>query len=128
MFNTLAVGLGGFIGAMSRYLFSIVVNRWNNSHFPIATLLINVLGSFLIGLLTQLLISICPDNKRLQLFLTTGILGGFTTFSTFSIETVNLFQDGNTVLAIVNILSSIGFCLIGVLLGKYIAKMVVGVL
>lgn len=123
MMNALAVGCGGFIGAVSRYLLSIFINRYNISSFPISTLIINVIGSFLIGLLAQLLSALCPENKRLQLFLTTGILGGFTTFSTFSLETINLYQNGNTIFAIANVILSIMFCLLGVLLGKMLAKM-----
>jgi CrcB protein len=122
MLNALAVGCGGFIGATSRYLLSIFIARYNNSAFPISTLIINVLGSFLIGLLTELLKNLFPNNKKIQLFLTTGILGGFTTFSTFSLETINLYQNGNTIFAIANVILSIAFCLVGVLLGKMLAK------
>ncbi len=120
--NALAVGLGGFIGAVSRYFVSTFINKINTCGFPIATLIINILGSFLIGLLTQLLLGLWPDNKKLQLFLTTGILGGFTTFSTFSLETVNLFQNGKAVFGVVNIVLSVAFCLTGVVLGKMLAK------
>lgn len=125
--NVIVVGLGGFIGAASRYYISTLINKINTSGFPIATLIINILGSFLIGLLTQLLVGLCPDNKKLQLFLTTGILGGFTTFSTFSLETVNLFQDGKAVFGVANIILSIAFCLIGVVLGKMLAKTIVNI-
>ena len=125
MMNALAVGCGGFIGAVFRYLLSIFINRFNTNGFPISTLIINVLGSFLIGLLTQVLINSYPNNKKLQLFLTTGILGGFTTFSTFSLETINLYQNGNTVFAISNVILSIAFCLVGVVLGKVLAKLLI---
>ncbi len=125
MLNALAVGCGGFIGAVSRYYLSVLISRYNNSGFPISTLIINVLGSFLIGLITEVLINLYPNNKKMQLFLTTGILGGFTTFSTFSLETINLYQNGNTIFAIANVVFSITFCLAGVVLGKMLAKMFV---
>lgn len=122
--NALAVGCGGFIGAVARYLLSATINRFNIGNFPISTLIINILGSFLIGLLSQLFSSMYPDNKKMLLFLTTGILGGFTTFSTFSLETVNLYQNGNTIYAVLNIFFSLTFCLSGAFLGKMLAKIV----
>lgn len=125
MLNALSVGFGGFIGAVSRYLLAILINRYNTGSFPISTLVINVSGSFLIGLLTQVLSVVYPDNKKLQLFLTTGILGGYTTFSTFSLETVTLYQNGHTVFAILNVALSVAFCVAGVFLGKILAKVIV---
>ncbi|MDF2985658.1 MAG: CrcB protein [Eubacterium sp.] len=125
MLNALAVGSGGFIGAVLRYLMTILINRVNTGSFPVATLVINILGSFLIGLLTQVVPSLYPNNKKLLLFLTTGILGGFTTFSTFSLDTVNLYQNGNTAFAILNVVLSVVFCLTGVILGKILAKVIV---
>ncbi len=122
--NALAVGCGGFIGAAARYLFSVFVNRINTGNFPISTLIINILGSFLIGFLTQLFSSLYPSNKKLLLFLTTGILGGFTTFSTFSLETVNLYQSGNMLYAALNIIFSIVFCISGAFLGKMLAGII----
>ncbi len=122
--NALAVGCGGFIGAAARYLFSVFVNRFNTGNFPVSTLIINILGSFLIGFLTQLFFNLYPDNKRLLLFLTTGILGGFTTFSTFSLETVNLYQNGNMLYAALNIIFSIIFCISGAFLGKMLAGVI----
>ena len=125
MLNALVVGCGGFIGAASRYLLSLLINRYNLNAFPVSTLIINIFGSFLIGLLVEILAVQNPNNKKLLLFLTTGILGGFTTFSTFSLETINLYQNGNTFLAILNIVLSIVFCLVGVVLGKALARVII---
>ncbi len=123
--NALVVGCGGFIGAVSRYLLSTYINRLISSSLPVATLVINILGSFLIGLIAQQLPLLFPNNKRLPLFLTTGILGGFTTFSAFSMETVNLYQNGYTAYAVLNVVLSITFCIAGTILGKFLAKVIV---
>lgn len=124
MLNALAVGCGGFIGAVSRYMLALLINKHNAGGFPIATLIINIVGSFLIGLLSQLFSTLFPNNKKLLLFLTTGILGGFTTFSTFSLETVNLYQNGDTIYAVLNVVLSVLFCLVGVVLGKVLARII----
>ena len=71
--------------------------------------------------LSELLARVCPDRNRLRLFLTTGVMGGFTTFSTFSLETVNLFQAGRPWLAAANVLLSVVFCLAGAAAGKLCA-------
>jgi fluoride exporter len=126
MMNAFIVGCGGFIGAVARYSLSNLINKVNSGNFPVSTLIINLAGSFLIGFLTQLFSSWYPNNKKLLLFLTTGILGGFTTFSAFSLETVNLYQNGNTLYAVLNVLFSIIFCLTGAALGKILAKVTAG--
>lgn len=125
MLNALAVSCGGFIGAGSRYLLSTMINKANTGNFPISTLIINFLGSFLIGILAQLFSDLYPNNKKTQLFLSTGILGGFTTFSTFSLETVNLFQTGHTFYAVLNAVLSIFFCVTGTAVGKMLIHKIV---
>ena len=125
MLKILVVGSGGFIGAASRYVLAIFINKLYSGNFPTSTLIINVLGSFLIGFLTQLFAGNYPDNKNMMIFLTTGVLGGFTTFSTFSLETINLFQNGNTLQAALNMFLSIVFCLTGTFLGKLLANIFV---
>ena len=88
----LAVAGGGAIGSVARYVIGVLLLRAGNG-FPVSTLLINVVGSFLIGLSARLFDA--PDhNQVLRVALTVGICGGFTTFSTFSAETVTLLQQG----------------------------------
>lgn len=88
----LAVAGGGAIGSVARYVIGVLLVRAGNG-FPVSTLLVNVVGSFLIGLFARLFDA--PDhNQVLRVALTVGICGGFTTFSTFSAETVTLLQQG----------------------------------
>lgn len=117
--NVLLVGCGGFLGAVLRYLISCGIGKLFSGRFPLATLLINIAGCFLIGFVTAVFI----NNKRAALFFATGILGGFTTFSTFSLETLQLWQNGDTLLAALNIFLSMIFGLLGVVAGKKLAAL-----
>ena len=122
MLQVFLVGCGGFIGACCRYLLSLGFQRWDFQGFPVATLLANVIGAFFMGFITALFSQCFPDKKGLQLVLTTGTLGGFTTFSTFSLETVNLYQSGHWGQGSIYLLMSIGGCLSGILLGRLAAS------
>jgi len=102
----LFVGIGGFIGAISRFLLSGYFQKLSQTNFPFGTLGVNIIGSFLLGILffifTQ--ISIPPNIKSL---LTTGMMGAFTTYSTFAFETFLLIQGGSYILATLNILLNV---------------------
>ena len=99
MLNCLAVGLGGFIGSVLRYLIGLV--KLNEGlAFPVKTLVINVVGAFAIGIITALALKQSNLDPRLVLFLKVGICGGFTTFSTFALESVQLFQSGKGAMAL----------------------------
>lgn len=90
----LLVCIGGGLGSGARYAVALLAARWNATGFPFATLAVNIVGAFLIAIAMGLTLrgeDISPD---LKLFLTTGVLGGFTTFSSFSFETVTLAQRG----------------------------------
>ncbi len=111
----LFVGLGGFFGAISRYLIAGWVQRAAGGFFPVGTLSVNVLGSFIIGFLILYFEHyIAPQYKAMAV---TGFLGALTTFSTFSYETVAMLQDGNYSRALLsillNVLLSIGATLVG---------------
>ena len=107
----LAIGSGGFIGAVLRYLSNNYLSHYFSHQFPYGILLINIFGSFLMGVIFSLFITatFLSHNPKLYSFLTAGILGAFTTYSTFAIESFILFESGHTTLAIFNIiLNSVG--------------------
>lgn len=118
MNQLLAVAFGGAVGALLRFFVSTGMHTWLGRGFPYGTLTVNVLGSFLMGLLTEALIlqkfAISLEYRAAILI---GLFGGFTTFSTFSLETFYLLEEGNHAKAALNILLSVGFCLFAVWLG-----------
>lgn len=121
MIKCLVVGMGGFIGAICRYLCGLALASLSGA-FPLATLLINLVGSLLIGGITEFSLKIIPLNPNLLAFLTVGICGGFTTFSTFSLETFNLFEKGKLAFGVVYVLTSVLLCLVGIFVGKAIVR------
>jgi fluoride exporter len=121
MLKILYVGVGGFIGASLRYMVSIYSPKLFGTQLPYGTLLVNVLGGILIGFIMEMCLSINLISQNLKLFLTTGILGGLTTFSTFSYETITLFNDSKYLLGSLNLSLNLFLSLGGVVLGKVIS-------
>ncbi|MFA0815326.1 MAG: fluoride efflux transporter CrcB [Anaerofustis sp.] len=115
------VGLGGAVGAIMRYMVSLVFSA-SNSPFPFITLLINFIGAFVIGLLSEYSGQIMPIDPKALLFLSTGLCGGFTTFSTFSLETSNLLSGGKFGLAALYATLSVLLCLLGIFFAKFIVS------
>lgn len=115
MKTALLIGLGSFIGGMLRYGVSLIQKEFAGN-FPWATLSVNLIGCFLIGIVYGWSSKGNTDTIW-QLFLTTGILGGFTTFSAFSLETVNMFRSGQTGFALLYILISVLVGLLATLIG-----------
>jgi len=122
LLKVIYVGIGGFIGAALRYLISLQSSKWFDFGIPMGTLIVNVIGGFLIGMIMEISLSTDLISGNLRLFLTTGIMGGLTTFSTFSLETVNLFSDGSYLAGSLNICLNLFLSLGGVLLARYICK------
>lgn len=112
--NLLLVGLGGSIGSMARYAASLLIR---SKSFPFATLSVNVIGSFIIGLVFALSIKEAALSNNWKLFLATGICGGFTTFSAFSVENMELLQNGKTGMALTYIMLSIVLGILATFLG-----------
>ncbi len=118
----LFIGIGGFAGAIARYTISGGVNSFFGARLPYGTLVVNVLGSFLLGLVYALSVekNIVPPALRLPL--SVGFLGALTTFSTFSLETVHLVNAGNFLYSILNISINILLSIAAVIMGMYLAK------
>jgi CrcB protein len=109
--------LGGAAGTGARYLLSGLMLRRLGSAFPYGTLLVNVLGSFILGALMQLALTTSALSPNLRLALTIGAMGGFTTYSTFNYETVRYFQEGAVLFGVLNILVMVLACLLAGFLG-----------
>lgn len=117
----LLVGLGGAMGSILRYLSNMFVARHFVHIFPLATLLVNVIGCLLIGVLAGLFEKYHGSSRDLHYLFITGFCGGYTTFSAFSIESVQLLQS-HTTLALFYILSSVILGLAAVVIGLYLAR------
>lgn len=114
------VGIGGFTGAVLRYLMSgLVQNLTQSVTFPHGTLAVNITGCFLMGIFSHLVESQAGLTAEMRLFLMVGLLGSFTTYSTFSHETLNLLQDHGMSLALINMGTHIVLGLSAVLLGRF---------
>lgn len=120
----LAVGAGGAIGAVARYLLSSTVMRFAGGTFPYGTLAVNVLGCVMMGVVIGLVALRLSLPQSMQMFLTTGILGGFTTFSAFSLDAFYLFERQAYGAAAVYVLASVALSLAGLVAGLALARMV----
>jgi CrcB protein len=118
------IAIGGAIGSVARYAGSSLVAAWAGETFPLGTLVVNVTGSFVIGFFAALT---GPDGRVLvsgdvRQFVMVGICGGYTTFSSFSLQTLTLVQSGELAQAGLNVVGSVALCLLAVWLG-YVAAM-----
>jgi CrcB protein len=118
----LVVFLGAGVGGAIRHGMNIWVARWLGSHFPYHTFIINVLGSLVMGLIAGWFAERIQEASHMRLFLTTGILGGFTTFSAFSLDAVLLWERQEPVLAALYVGGSVVGALVGLVLGLWIVR------
>ena len=121
-FSILAVGAGGAIGAISRYLITRKFLLIYGDYFPFGTLFVNVLGSLLIGMSFEYFITRSSLSEEGRLLLTSGFLGAFTTFSAFSLETVHMIQKEEVIKALTYVTSSVTLCILAAYLGIVIIR------
>ncbi|RUM73533.1 MAG: fluoride efflux transporter CrcB [Sulfurovum sp.] len=120
----LIIGMGGFLGAISRFLIASYVQNASGSLFPVGTLAVNVLGSFIIGFAAMFFAQVVePEYKA---FVITGFLGALTTFSTFSWENVTMLQDGDYAKVVLNIFLNVTLTLAATLLAVMLFKKIYG--
>jgi CrcB protein len=125
--NVLLVGVGGFIGSVFRYILSGLAQEWTRrDDFPVGTLAVNVIGCLFIGVLSQLAEARGAFPPEARAFLVIGVLGGFTTFSSFGNETMNLWRDGERFLGFLNIAAQLVLGLGAVWLGRLLAEKIWG--
>ncbi len=118
----LLLGLGGFIGVNLRYLVQTwAAGRWGPD-FPYGTLLINVVGSFILALFVTLATTRLIVSPNLRLFVAVGLLGGFTTFSSFTVETLNLLQGGRWLPSALYLLGNVVLGLLAAMAGIILAR------
>ena len=118
------VGLGGALGSIARYFVAAVFARLAGESFPWGTLLVNITGSLTIGLLATMMapegrLVVAPDVRR---FLLAGVCGGYTTFSAFSLQTLDLILGGDVAGAAGNVIASVGACLLAVWAGASLGQ------
>lgn len=116
------VAAGGAFGSVARFLVSATVQRWAAVDFPYGTLSVNVIGSLLMGILYVLLLERTSLGTEWRALLLIGVLGGFTTFSSFSIETMVLIEQAQLLKAMLNIVTSVTLCLVVTWLGILLAR------
>lgn len=126
MNNYFIVALGASIGGMARYWLSSAVYKFLPASFPYGTLSVNVLGSFIIGFIIFYLEAKEIISPSMKIFLTVGFCGGFTTFSTFALETLNLLRNSEYLLALLNAAGNFFLSLLGVFLALVLSRYLTG--
>lgn len=120
--NILLVLVGSAAGGSARYVISLLIQSKNSSLFPLGTFLINLLGCFIIGIIYAIAARNASTGADIKLLLATGFCGGFTTFSAFAFENIELLKSGQYLTAIIYIILSVTLGILAVVLGAYLIK------
>ena len=121
----LAVAAGGALGAMGRYLVVVQVGHWFGTGFPLGTIVVNVLGSFVLGVLVELAALVWSPSLEMRAFLVVGVLGAFTTFSTFSMDTILLSERGAALQAALYVAASVALSILAFFAGMRLCRLAV---
>lgn len=122
MFHVLLVALGGGLGASARYLTNLAALRVFGPHFPWGTITVNILGSFMMGLLIATLARLSGTSAEMRSFLATGFLGGFTTFSAFSLDFAVMWERGDQWAGLGYLLASVLVSILALFAGLYLVR------
>ena len=122
MFNVFLVAVGGAFGSVLRYLVGLLTIRWFGPSFPWGTFAVNVVGSFAIGLLSEMIARRFNASMEVRVFLVTGILGGFTTFSSFSLDTMVLLERGAIAATVGYVLATLCLSFLAILAGLALGR------
>lgn len=121
--NIFYVALGGAIGSVLRYLAQNLIGQWTGKGFPWGTMAVNIVGSFCMGVLIDWLTRHLPPNAHdIRLFVAVGVLGGFTTFSSFSLDAVILYEEGKMLAMALYVLVSVLCGILGLFAGMYMMR------
>ncbi len=120
----LSIAIGGAFGAVFRYFLMSQIGHWFGLGFPYGTLVVNVIGSFILGSLVEIMALTWSASQEMRAFLVIGILGSFTTFSTFSLDVVSLFERGQTVSAAAYIAASVVLTIMAFVFGMRLFRFI----
>ena len=120
--EVLLVAMGGAAGALARYGVAKGVQSWISGSFPLGIFVVNLSGAFLLGLVFTYLLERSSVSSEVRTMVTVGVLGAYTTFSTFSLDTLHLIQNGNWSLAVLNVAASVAGALLAVWAGQQLAR------
>jgi CrcB protein len=121
--NWLAIAIGGALGSVARYGLSTWIFDITNHKFPYATLLVNVAGSFIMGILFVVIVEKAAMSDEMKSLLMIGFIGAFTTFSAFSLDALSLWQNGHVLMSLIYVFATVILCLVAISAAIWLARL-----